>query len=347
MRFHIDTDIGSEISLWVAPDHPDRVPRVSVWDGQHHIITMDANILRDDVRQLGMHSTGQVGFSITSDTIVDLERIPELMIIIEEEETDKEQKLLVYRRTGKLLNHGQRLLIFDTGTNRVGPSWNATLTQYALHYPNLETLNLETLLSVLGNKLAPSIGAVGFPYLSRVQSILDSLDYRIIMMFRDPVIQLAHQIDHIATQDSLSSNIEEKMRGILNRRALISMLRNISETEMFELSNPVTRRLLKAPGEKVSSKDVTNALRKVAQFDLVATDLTRDMLNSRGEGNLIPLPSAPAITERQGQLAEHLRHIGIATDMIAEDLALYDLTSAAITRACERPEASLGKKEYI
>ena len=333
MRFHVDSDLGSEISLWIAPDHPDQVPQISIWDAERHITTMKANLLREDVRQLGMHSTGQVGFSITSDIVADIERMADLAVMVEGDETDGNQGVVIYRRAGTLLNRAQRLLIIDTAPGRNGGGWSAILGHYAQSYPNLEIFNLETLMSILGNELAPSIGAVGFPYLSRIRSIISSLEYRVVLMFRDPMTVLAARIDHLAQEGSLP-----------DRRTLITLLRNISEAETFELSNPVMRRLLKAPGEQVSAKDVTTALRQLTQFDLVATDRTRNLLVATSEEDPVFLAPPHQLTERQHQIATLLRQIGLATDMIAEDLALYELTSGAITRACEKTPSQPGQR---
>ena len=337
MRFHVDKDFGSEICLWVAPDHPDQIPQIEISAGQQPVAVMQANVLRDDVRLLGMHSTGQVGFSITSDVVENIERIADLMIVVKGEEADREKGLLIYRRSLGCITRGRRLLIMDTALGRSDQIWDTILTEYAQSYPDLERLNLETLMSVLGNELAPSIGAVGFPYLNRVRSILTSLKYQIVLMFRDPLLELARQIDHKTTTDfGISFNNQHANGAIPTRRALISMLRDIPEADAFELSNPVMRRLLKAPGEQVSSKDVTNALHQLAQLDLVVTDQTRDLLAGRGDSAYVRLPAPTAVTERQRQISEHLRHIGIATDMISEDLTLYALTSGAITRACTK-----------
>lgn len=350
MRFHVDIDLGSEISLWIAPDHPDRVPWISVWDGARRIATMEANILRDDVRQLGMHSTGQVGFAINADAVAEIERLSELKIVFEEDPEDTAgegeagagEALVIYRRAGSLLNRRQRLLIIDTGMDRAGHGWEPILSHYAQPYPSLEKFNLETLMSILGNELAPSIGAVGFPYLGRIRGILDSLDYQIVMMFRDPMTELARQIDRWI---NVTSSEREAVPATLNRRALIAVLRDLSETETFELSNPVMRKLLKAPGEQVTSKDVTNGLRQMANLNLVATDATCDLIASRGGEVPVLLPSAPRLTSRQEQIANHLRQIGLATDIIAEDLTLYDMASAAIVRACEKPQAQSGLRD--
>lgn len=348
MRFHVDADLGTEVSLWIAPDHPDQVPQISIWEGQHHLTVMEANVLREDVRQLGMHSTGQVGFSITSEAVTDIEQMTDLTIYVYDENSTVNKGLEVYRRAADLLNRGQRLLVLDTGAGFSDLDWGKVTGQYAQKYPSLDHFNMETLLSILGNELAPSIAAVGFPYLSRVRNILDSLDYKIAMMFHDPIFDLARQIDHKIEFGNTSSESTNKTKGTeINRRNLMAILRNISELDLFEMSNPVMRKLVKAPGEQVSPKDLTNALRQMAKFDLVVTDQARDALVIHSQSTSLGLPPVTGRTERQCQIAENLRHIGIATDMISEDLALYDLSSAAIIRACTKLTARSVEREDL
>lgn len=334
MRFHVDNDTGGDIVLWIAPNHPDEVPQVSVWSGNSRLATMEANVTREDVRQLGMHSTGLVGFHITNENVQSVSLISDLSIFYEDRDT--QDSVLIYRRSPVPPGEDNRLLVIDTATSYSGKDWSRYLCQYAQDYYNIQGYGLETLLSILGNELAPSLGVVGFPYLARIKSIIASLDYKVIFVFRDPYIDLCRRIEGL-----ISDGAEP------TRRNVVEALRRSGENELFEISNPTMRRLLKTPGEQVSDKDISSCLREISQFDLAVTDRSVEVIGGQAMRTFgHPLrPPAVLLSERQKAIYELLPRVGMASDLVSLDCSLYERVSAASSRAYSDWLSMMSKEE--
>jgi hypothetical protein len=64
MQFNVDSDQGASISGWVVPDNPSAVPKFMVAAEGSEPVAFDANAMRPDIKDLGMHRTGMVGFAI-------------------------------------------------------------------------------------------------------------------------------------------------------------------------------------------------------------------------------------------------------------------------------------------
>ena len=75
MFFNIDSDSGDSISGWLAPDNPSQVPRVAIRIPDRPEMLIEANVERPDVRDLGLHGSGRVGFVVTDEIAPGLCRV--------------------------------------------------------------------------------------------------------------------------------------------------------------------------------------------------------------------------------------------------------------------------------
>ena len=69
MRFNIDSDEGNVLRLWLTLDNPSDVPSLAVWAGGERVAELGANTFRPDVRDHGLHATGEAGFTLDESSL--------------------------------------------------------------------------------------------------------------------------------------------------------------------------------------------------------------------------------------------------------------------------------------
>ena len=107
MFFNVDSDRGAVISGWFAADNPAVSARLAIRAPGRDEVIVKADIQRDDVRDLGIHGTGRVGFRIDKSIVPDLDELVDVEIV------EADSRLPIYRRLQPGRHLEKKLILFD------------------------------------------------------------------------------------------------------------------------------------------------------------------------------------------------------------------------------------------
>lgn len=325
MRFNVDSDEGSVLRLWVTPDNPSDVPVLSVWSEDAKLAETPANTLRPDVRDHGLHATGEVGFTLDEATLPGIAGLSTLEL------REVSSGVLVYARFRPDRHLRRKILVWSRPSLMSVDGW-VDRTQFSLVYPNIDTLPLETLGAILDNSQAQSMVAIGRPNLLRFSDLLDRQGFEVNFVLTDPYVDLAERLLTLRNQDPAVQPALKRMlvslhsSNLEDHRSLVRFFRTRERNETFVLRSPVVRLLTKAPEEDVRRQDVTVALKVLSRHRLVCTEQSLHLF--AGTAQQPPLPSPDEV-----RLAYRLRQIEAVSDLLNEDIALYRYVSQAVAVA--------------
>lgn len=341
MHFNIDQDNGTLISGWLAPDNPSAIPAVRISVEGRPDITLSANVTRLDLKKLGQHTTGQVGFAINASVVPGLGALPE--VEIRELTTD----LLIHRRSKGL---SRRLFLMTLGLWRSPHALETQIrSHFSLYYLEVDRHPYDTLFAVLNNQKAPSIFAAGQPALTRYEDLLRRQDFTIAALLRPPFEALADRL--LAARrgqrtDDWPAAVLERLRQAdpFDASTVASLLEEAArQTDAF--SNPYVRTLACRKEEEPGRHHIAVALNNLAGFDLVGLhsrlDEFRGILSDMLGADTLAGCGLGSSDEVQ-RLAGHLAEMPVARTLLDLDLVLYDRVDHAVASA----EASLRKDGY-
>jgi hypothetical protein len=169
-------------------------------------------------------------------------------------------------------------------------------------------------------------------------------------LLRDPFEELAERLLTIAQMRKWSGAVgghpllrhHEKLLSLLDgmdlydEKSILRSFRTLSSEQHSALRSPMTSALGCFPEEEPQRRSVSIALDNLAKFDLVGT---RDRLEEfwKMTDSLIGVPSVAGLQLEAlpgvRDLAGFLRRIGLVSDLLDEDIALYSFASEAINEA--------------
>lgn len=345
MHFFVDQDSGSSISGWVVPDNPSDVPDFIVRVPGRPDISISANVLRTDLRDLGLHSTGLAGFHIDEQHVGDLSEIVDVTIF------DASAGIPIYRRPDPNRHLEKKLLLIDVSLFPQIRIIRRIMAFFALSYPVVDRLPIETIGALIANKAASSIFITGQPNWIRHGSLAREKEYVTTALLRDPFEDLAERllfIAHLARQPARKTlnHSLEKYQDVLelisemdfsDRKSVLTGFRKMSPECRRLFRSPMTSVLGGTPESDLQRRNVSVALDNLAQFDVVGVrplfDEFSSMLDESLESTIVQgsqLDALPGTSELAAILAE----VGLVADLLDEDIALYSF-------ACEAVEAGL------
>lgn len=345
MHFFIDQDSGSSISGWVVPDNPSDVPEFIVRVPGRADISVTANVLRTDLRDLGLHSTGLAGFHIDQQHVGDISEIGDITIL------DASASIPIYRRPDPNHHLEKKLILIDVSIFPQIRIIRRLMSFFALSYPAIDRLPIETIMSLIANKAASSIFIMGHPNWMRHGSLAREKEYVTAALLQDPFEDLAERllfIAHLAKQPAgkaLNYSFEKYKDAIeliaemdfSERKSVLTGFRKMSPEQRRLFRSPMTSIFGGAPESDLQRRNVSVALDNLAQFDVVGVrPLFGDfssMLDESLESTIMQgsqLEAVPGTSELAAILAE----LGLVADLLDEDIALYSF-------ACEAVEAGL------
>lgn len=341
MQFNIDSDSGVIISGWLAPDNPNATPSFVVRTPGREDVRIASNVMREDIRNLGLHVTGQVGFVISTDTFSDLALLDDVTIL------DAESQTPIFRRVRSGRAIEKKMFLFDASLLPQRAMIEAFGSHFGLAYPNFEQHGLETAIVLLTAPFRESIFAGGRANYNRFSFWLGEKGYVRAALLRDPFEELAERLlflSLIAKSDSRSlypvyltgvTPLVEFARGLPfdDSKGLKRAFREITLEQREALVSPMTRALGCEIGESPRDAHVSRALDNLATMDAVGVrnrfDLFKTLLDNAlsadalGDAQPVNFPSTAT-------LAATLRRLRVVEDLIAEDLRLFGLASEAI-----------------
>ena len=354
MFFNIDADEGGSIRGWLALDNPSAIPALIIVIPGREEIRLEANILRSDIRELGIHTTGQVGFDVTEDLVPGLDQIDEITIV------EAETRLPMFRRFQIDKHLEKKLFLFDCSVMPQRLLLSALLKHFTLSYVNAERFSLDTMLVVINNNFSKSLLMVGRSNFNRYSSFLNNAGYVRAALLRNPFEELAERLmflNILAKPETsnlsgmYTTGIESLAAFARNlpfddQKAMTSAFRAITLEQRQALMSPMTRLFGCNFDEFPQRRHVPIALENLATMDVVGTrgrfgafkDLLTGVLGANVLGDNNPMNFASIQS-----LATSLSRIGVVADLLDHDLALYSYVDDAVAAGLEGGSIETGR----
>ncbi|OCP10162.1 MULTISPECIES: hypothetical protein [unclassified Ensifer] len=349
MYFHIDQDTGAYISGWVICDNPGDTPEILVRASGRKELALTANVFRPDLRDLGMHSTGQAGFVVDERHVPDLHQLNDITLI------ESETGITIYKRFNASDHIERKLLLVDSSAFPQIALVRQLMSFFTQSYPVLERLSLETITGLLSLTNIKSAFLTGSMNWIRHGEIARDNGFVTAALLREPFAELAEKLIFLTHATRQSENVRAsptiaRFADLLpyledldfrNSRSILSALRRIPNEGRKKLQSPMTMLFGTAPDERVQRRNVSVALDNLAKFNVVGLrnhfDLFCGMLNEYVEAPIASGLELSGFAEVE-ELAERLRNIGIASDLLDEDIALYSYAVEAIEESLQKTD---------
>ena len=332
MIFNIYHDGGNRVCGTVIPDSYSGSCRIRASVSGREVGIFPTDELNQGARDLGVHETGLVNFSITE------EKLPGLSTFEDLELHEADSDLLLYRRfrPGMI---SQKFLRLET---QLLPLWRldeAVKHRFQQYYRGIEALgrNGTTQIFLLYQDSIYVSGRI------LVRNFMHCVDkgFKFITIVRDPYEELAErllvmnkiekgQINPLGERELM--NLREAIEysaslPLDNEKAFTRALRRMPMEVAMSLANPVVRQFSTSTlDEQPSQGGVAAALDVLAQSTLVGLRAESDQFaNAFGEllsqdlANVSFFPDFPKVTE----LAEMIRLSGYCDTILEKDLELY------------------------
>jgi hypothetical protein len=340
MRFSIDIDSGDAISGWLAPDNPSATPQIVVAVPGRDDTEIAGMVMRRDVADAGYHLTGACGFLVTADMVPDL---PKLMDV---EIREAETRLPIYRRYAQGRDLQKKLFLFGCSVLPQRRLLDRIGSPFSLRYSNTERNGVETTVACIVNPGAQSVFMSGRSHVLRYDDVLKDKNFLRAALLRDPFQELAERLyflNYLAREDGDAPLLyAHGLRSLIDLardfpfsdpKGVAAAFRATSENQRRELMSPMTRVFGCEVDEPPRHANVTQALNRLAGFDVVGVqenfpmfrDLLAGALGANVAGEEEPV-GYPAIRK----LADTLAGVGVVNDLLAEDIALYGYVTDAI-----------------
>lgn len=347
MFFNIDADTGSAISGWLAPDNPSAVPNIAIVVPGRGEIRLIAKLRRPDICDLGLHTTGEVGFHVDSAIVPGIASLDDIEIL------DADTRTPLYRRFNAAKHIERKFFLFDCSVMPQRDLLSDLSSNFALSYRNAERYSLETMIVLISNQFSKSIFFSGRSNFNRYAGFLENGGFIRAALLRDPIEEMAERLLFLnffsrkATAEQLADYtvgvvpLIEFVRDLqlTDPKALLAAFRRLTDDQRRALSSPMVRMFGASVDEPPTHNDVSLALDRLATLDVVGTRASFPafravlaQLLGRQVLNESPPPSFPAV---QG-LASLLSRIGIAVDLLQFDIALYSYVEEAIAEGLGR-----------
>ncbi|QGM46003.1 hypothetical protein [Methylocystis heyeri] len=348
MKFFVDADTGDSISGWVVLDNPSATPSFIVQIPGRAETRFDANVVRPDIRDVGMSATDRVGFNLNVEHVADLPELADVTIL------EAGRGLPIYRRFTSEDKIEKRFYLFDAAVIPQQHIYEAIEKRFALAYRSCERYGLETIISLLTNPTSESMFAAG-KLGHRYDYFLTQKNFIRAALLREPHEDLAERLLllSLAVKTRKESVIQQyfpqgeqlldfvRDLSLDNPRQLRAAFGDLPERQRDALLSPVTRTLACDFGEPPREMHIATALDNLATLDLVGTrehfGLFKDLLSEIAGVDLLGDCEISAFGQVR-ELAETLKKISAVADLIHEDLALYALVTNAIEEGRQNVE---------
>ena len=345
MFFNIDGDDGHAIRGWIVLDNPAAEPSlIAVVPGRGEVL-IRADIQRVDVRDLGIHTTGKVGFHVDDTAVPGLASLEDLSLL------EAESRLLIFRRSTPL-HLKKKVYFFDAGILPQNPISQALEQNFTMSYFGSEKHSLETMLVLINNHAVNSILLQGRSNFNRYSSFLNNADFMRIALLREPFEELAERILYLKILGRMraTSPLAPDLAHlgplidfaidvpVDDAKGMLGAFRRLAPELRDRLANPMTRLFGCNIDEQPQRRHVSVALENLASMDVVGTkegfDLFRDLVAGH-LGRNVMVDVAPHRIELAETLGKVLGEIGLVADLLAYDLDLYQFAGEAIVSAFE------------
>ncbi|MDS4016559.1 MAG: hypothetical protein RKP46_19690 [Candidatus Accumulibacter sp.] len=335
MNFHIDIATPAVLSGWLTPDNPSTCPRFIVRIPDRDPIEFEANVFRPDLLDLGWHATGHVGFLVDDKLIPEIASLPDVSL------SEFHTGITIYRRSTSAEQIDSKLMFFDCS---LMPQWRLHRIigeHFGVQYPSIDRQPLETNLALLWNQHVSSVFASGMPNYLRYMAPLSEREYQCVALLRAPLEELAERLlfltalSKMPRESSIRQMFEplEEVMMLVSRtdlekkKDIATLFRGLEGRNRDLMRSPMTRTFGAEIAEPLDRKKVAIALDHLARMRLVGRRSDYQTFSAVFDGLMqrrILSGTSHSTVPGTEELAELLRGIGPATDIIEEDLALYE-----------------------
>ena len=342
MRFYIDADYGTSLHGWVGPDNPSVIPRVRVVIPGRDDVEIQATEIRADIKEAGLHNTGQVGFTLYDGQIDDLPNLTDLLIV------DVDSGLPIYARNDEVRFLQKHLAYIDLSimpSHRLHAKLNAS---FGVSYNFVEQHPYDTMTSLIYAQYMKSVILIGRPYLARYLPLFKDQNFFVSVFMKHPLVELAERLMFIqALLRSKSAHLLPTFTvgleplidfcttiDLTDKTTFKKAFRGASDEVKGAMSNPYVKSLGGQAGEQPDSRNLSLALDNLSTVQVVGTFDHRghfgQVFNALIEDDLID-SSLLSISTHVSALSQHFSEIPAITDLLDYDLALYQSVEDALT----------------
>ena len=276
MKFCIDQDAGDAVYGWLVLDNPGLVPEVTVSAPGRPSTTIRATVDRPGIRDLGLHSTGLVGF------VIDGTKFPGIDMLAEIEIREKETGTLIYKRFDNSKYCLAKIYYCDPSLMPQLKVSRKMLKHFASIHLNFERQAADTIQCLL-YRSPDSIACSGTLNTSRYLQILKDCKFITTAILRDPYEELAEKLLFLQFIARSKNRVllEGYVRGyepLIDIAADLPVgdpagqkrfFRGLTDDQKAILSNPWVRIFGCDPNENAAHRNVSVALNNLSQFDWV------------------------------------------------------------------------------
>lgn len=344
MLFHMEK-YGACIEGWLSPDNPGAVPRIRILRPDGTVAELETNVFRPDVRDQGLHPTGNNGFAINNTLFPDLPGMIDQIEI-----RDAGTGILLYRPFDENRHVPMRVLRFEPQAMPYAQTEAIWDKNFALYYNAAERYPFETMFGILNNPAAKSLAISGRLNFIQYEHYFRDRDYKIITLLRHPLEEMAERLLFIRyalapqSPDSFDAHLSGlRSLGTTARRINLDRIETVAECfsdltveQKNALSNPLVRSLACKVDEVPRKRHVEIALSKLSTMDLVGVrtryDQFKRMLAELIGRDILAGVEQPEISWAR-RVTEELMKIKVARSLVALDMRLYELVEGAVERA--------------
>jgi len=344
MQFHVDNDSGTSISGWIVLENPSAIPRLLISTPDGRSIQLEANVMRPDIKDAGLHRTGMAGFRVDDDIFPGLSETNEVEI------REAQSGILVFRRHQITRHLARKLFRYDFQAMPQTQMESLLTKHFTASYQAVEQHPFDTLFGIINNQFSNSIYISGHPIFNRYQQLLRDCKFLIITLLRDPLEEFAERLLFVryASSEQRPAYLMNYMTGLRpllglaekidfsNDDSLRAAFKTLKDDEFEAISNPFVRSLACNAEERPQRKHISSALDNLSSMDLVGLrsrygdfkSILHEILNVDilGDHQLTEVTNVPVI-------AAKLARIGAVKEMIALDLEVYSYARDAIMSA--------------
>lgn len=347
MQFHIDHDDRGTIAGWLVPDNPALAPEIIIRAQDHEERKLEANVLRADLKDLGLHTTGMAGF------LIDDSILPGLANADEVEIRDAATHIPIFRRFRPQDHLPRKLFFYAFHAMPQTQVETALSRRFALDYPAVEQHAFDTLFSIINNPFSTSIFVTGRPRYFRYRELLKDRGFAIAALLRDPFDELAERLLFVryASGDGSPTFTAKYLTGLdplvgltrhfdFNEPATIATaFGKLTESQRNVMFNPLLRTLACGVDEVPDAKHIPVALDYLAGMDAVGLfshfdefrPMLTELLGADGLGDA-RLNEVSFVS----RIATELREIDSVRRLLALDAEFYSRARDAILQGLSR-----------
>lgn len=344
MLFNLDADTGDAIAGWLVLDNPSEIPQYRFTVPGRADQIFEANVFRQDLFDLGMHSTGMAGFAIDEHMVPGLRDVNNFVL------REASSNLPIYSRFDPEIHLERKLLMVDVGILPQLRTMQRMMDLFAISYPLVDRYSLETISWIFGRPYFRSTVVTGDVNWLRMASVIESSNFFSISLLRDPFEELAEKLIFLKRlidqpANPVASPILAKYEALLptirdldlsDPKSLLAAMRNLDRPQRRSLRSPMTYALGATPDEELQRRNVSIALDNLARFSVVGVRSRFKEFASSVDASL----GAPIFNGMQlhklpqtEELASSLSKIGAVCDLLDEDIALYSFVQEAVEEA--------------